>query len=159
MSIILIILGAGLILFIIAAIAGSADSNRAGRKAAKILKTIDKKYNDYIEKRINLNILQKDQIDIEEVKLIEDTITILTPEIEALIAHINATIYSSVEVKHNSPYFENAVSLAEEYFRKTGKSETKNLSKKEADKLFASIKAGVTSDLKQRILNMKTLNF
>lgn len=158
-EIILIIGGVFVVIFIIALIASSFDTKRASKKAIEILKNLEKKYEDYVERRINLNILKNDEINIEQSKLVDDTIIILTPEIEALVAHINATIYSSIEIDYEAKYFKNMVTLAEQFFRKTGDSKTKNLNKKDVDKLFASVKSSIISDLKRRILNMETLDF
>ncbi len=154
MSIGLVIL-LGVIGFIfIAGFFGAKEAKRAGIKAKKLFKAIDEKYEEFIEKKIASHILNNDSIEINIETYKKEVITVIKPDIEALIEHINATTYSSVNVEYNSTYFNNATQMTITYFAKSRKNEGKVLTKQDEADFFIAFGDGIAADLTTRKLEL-----
>ena len=95
------------------------DIGRMVNHAKGLLKEIDDKYGSFVKKRITLSILEDRSMDDEVDEIIEEAMTVLRPEINDLIAHINATNVSGIKTNHKSPYFRSAVSRVDTLFTKS----------------------------------------
>ncbi len=139
---------------------GSQISAKAGGRAKKLIVTIDKKYDKFIDKRLTLSILKKTDFDFDTEKIKEEVITLLKPDIEALTSQIVATKNTSgVKINYTSKYFQNLTSLAERYFRITDERGSQDLTVLEKDEFYKAINSGIDSDLTRRILDLKTRGF
>ncbi|MBN2531661.1 MAG: hypothetical protein JXB88_02150 [Spirochaetales bacterium] len=145
------ILAAGFILFCFAAIMGTRDTKKIGRRACKIIKGMDTHYNDFIMTKMNNTIIEKDSIVMNKEELLTSALTVLKPEIQSLISLINSTPYTNVEIRCDSQFFNNIVTLCQELFMASRKSESKTLSAGEEARLYSGIKDAVLSDLTKRI--------
>ena len=124
--------------------------------ARELLKEIDDKYTSFIKKRIRLSVLEDRSIEDEREEIIEEAMTVLQPEINELIAHINASMAGGLKTNHKSPYFRSAVSTVNHLFTKSGKNPDKALTIEDIEQLNEAFRTGIASDLTQRILDLKT---
>jgi len=160
MSFLIELILAGVVIFIILAIFGTQLSATAGKKAGKIIQVIDKKYESFIEKKLTFSILNKTELEFDTVQIKKEVITVLKPDIEALISFIAATTNASgVKIDYNSIFFQNLSSLAEKYFRITDEKKTTKLEDFEVQEFYDAVNAGIESDLTNRILDIKTRNY
>lgn len=151
----------GILLLIVAILAffGFRLSHNAGKKAAKIIKTIDEKYLDYIEKSMSSYLLSEKNDEIDTQKICEEALIILKPEVDAVISHINATDLSDVKINYESIFFKNTVTLAESFFEKRHKRNTDLISQNDIDKFYQAVKDAVKADVTRRVIDWKTGNF
>lgn len=140
--------------FFFAFLAGR-DTKKAAKVVRNLIQKIEKSYESFVERQIANNILKNDSIEINVQKITETAMTILKPNIDALIGHINATTYSTVEVEYDAGYFDNAVSLSSEMFAKTGKS-NEPMSKDDEAEFYAAFRDAIKSDLTRRMLNLES---
>lgn len=144
------------VLTIIAAVGGSRLSKKAAKQAGKLFQAADERYEQFIEKRLTISILKKNDFNIDTKKIIQEVRIILKPEIDGIIAHINATTNaSSVKIEYESRYFGNAVRLAEELFNKTNDSNSA-MDKKDEEEMSAAFEHAIEADLARRILDLQT---
>lgn len=158
MGILIEVIILGVVAFAILALVGTQLSAKAGNKAKRIISAMDKKYEDYIKKQMTFSVLSSgDEIDTKKIE--KDTLTVLKPDIEALISFIAATKNASdVRIKYSSKYFQNISSLAEKYFRITDENETTEMKPDEIKEFYDAVKSGVQADLARRVLDMRTGN-
>jgi hypothetical protein len=148
-----------LIGFIIALIAAGRDEKKIVKKTELLFQEIDEKYNDFIEKSLNLEVIsqQKEPVNVDEI--LQQSFTLLKSDIDGIVSFINAVTYQSIELKHTSKYFKGATSLTQAYFRKTGSGSESTLSKEDIDKYYDSFKDAIKSDLTRRLLDLRTDNY
>jgi len=145
---------AGLIL--LGLIVSKTEAKSAAAKARTLLQELDLKYGDFVEKRINLTILDKNTLDINKEEVLHECMDLIKPEIEGLIAIINSTKTSTVNINYLSTYFKSPVSFVESFFEKSTKNEGKQLLNTDEDQLFESFRDTINSDLTKRLLDLKT---
>jgi hypothetical protein len=142
---------------VIVALAGLGHyfSRVAGRKAGDLLKGIDQKYEEFVNQYITHNIVNQDNFEIDKEELAHNALLVIKPEIESIIAHINANDYSDVPVKYNSKYFKNIARLAESLFEKRHKTHAIAISEIDEQKLYVAFQDAIVADLTQRMLYLK----
>ncbi|MBN2441047.1 MAG: hypothetical protein JXJ04_06865 [Spirochaetales bacterium] len=144
------ILIAVFIFFCFAAIMGTRDAKKIGKRVGKIIKTMDAKYNSFIETKMSNKIIQSNSVAMNKEELLASAILVLKPDIESLISIINSTNYGEVEVKYTSQFFNNIVTLCQALFAQSRKNESKTLSAEEEEKLYSNIKDSILADLTTR---------
>ncbi len=155
---IIVIIGL-IFIFVIFGVIGNKESKKAGQQAADILSKIDLKYNEFIEKKIRSKILQEEDFNFNNDALTENVFTLLKPDIDALISHINSTNYSSARTEYKSKYFPNLPALTNEMFERSTEKADDTLSRKDEKEFYAAFHDGIKSDLILRINELKAGNF
>lgn len=150
----LLALGVAFVLFIMFAL--WLESRRARKKATLLLQDIDRKYADYLQRRLTLAAIEDKDIASELVDIQEQGMIILRPEIDGLVAYINATSSPFVTLTYRSPFFSNAVALVEELFAASRQNVSKVLSDDQIERLRGSFSSGIEADIASRILSYKT---
>ncbi len=146
-------------IFVILVIFGGRLSANAASRAAKIIMEIDKKYENFVQKKLTVSVLKKSDLSIDKEMIKEEVMIILKPDIEALISQISATKNASdVKIKYNSNYFQNLKSLAEKYYRITNDRNSPILSHEENEEFFEAIRTGINADLTKRVLDLESGN-
>lgn len=146
-------------LIILGVVTNKMEAKKASKKAASLFKHIDTKYENFVEKSISYNILNKEKLKFDIDKLCFETMQLIKPEIQSLIALINSTSTDEVSLDYNSRHFNSVVSYAESFFTKSKKSKDKMLSKEDENKFYESFEDAITADLKTRALDLKSGNF
>jgi len=156
----LVIIAAGIIFaaIVMLLLLGLGLSRSVGKKAGRIIKAIEQKYHDYMEKKISTILLDDQQDEIDVSGLEKEIIILIKPEMEALIAQINANTYSDVSIKLEAPRFHNLASTAELLFEKRGNNKTQSITEEDEQKLFDTIKDAVRADLVQRKVDWNLTN-
>ena len=155
----IIIVVVGIISFVLLTYFSGKEEKKLAQETEYLLQEIDNKYQDFIEKQLNLAVLKKEGTAINLDEIGQKAFVILKPEIEGLIAFINSSSHSNVPVKHNSKHFNGIASLSRAYFKKTGASGNKTLTKQEEDKFKESFMDTIKANLTQRLLDLKANNF
>ena len=140
-----------LVLFIAAAVMGSSEAKKAGKRAGKIIRSMDHRYNRFIETKMSNKIIESDSINISKEELIASAVTVLKPDVDSLISLINSVNYENVNVFYVSRFFNNIVTLCQALFKASCKNESKTLSEQEEEKLFTGIKDSILADLTTRM--------
>jgi hypothetical protein len=135
---------------------GNTLSVSAGKKAGKILKAMDTKYEDFVNTFLTTSILSDEDINNQQDELAHQVLKVLKPEVEGLLAHINATELSDVKIQYHSKYFENIARFAESLFYKRHQFKTKPISPEEEQKLMSTLSDAVQADLTQKMLYLKS---
>jgi hypothetical protein len=151
---VLFILLAGLALVGLLAFVGDRVAAVDGRQAARIIQQFDEKYEDFVNAKLSFWILKDQSIREKLPQLREEVMKILKPEIDALIHHVNASIYTGVKIPYMSKYFRNAVSLAESFYKIKRNNANKLLSEDDIKKFLQSCREAVEADLRTRVLNL-----
>lgn len=153
-----LIIIAAIVIFIIAAFFGNKEGKKAGKEAAKKIKKMDEIYQDFIERRISLDIIRTETINIDIEKTLREIMIILKPEIDGLIAHINATTYSTAETETDSIYFSNLVAITNSFFIKSRQNQGKTLTSQDEKEYTRAVEDAIKADLQKRMLNLETGN-
>lgn len=140
------------------AILGFQLSANAGKKAGGILKNVDKKYADFIERYLSNKIVNNEEENLDREELMNDVMVLLKPEIDGLLAHINATELSDVKIKYSTKFFQNALNISEELFERRNSSKAP-LNARDMDRFYESFKDAIRADLTRRLLNLKAGDF
>jgi len=153
MNAILIIIGIAVGIFIVAAFFGTSEAKNAGKRVAQMLSQIDKKYEDLVEKEIAGTVLNDESLDIKVDKIMSNVTVYLKPDVHALIDFISSTNYSTVNVRYQSKYFTNLVSLSEKMFGISKR--TKGLTHENEEEFFEAIQDAIKSDLLKRSIDLR----
>lgn len=130
-------------------ILGVTLSARAGRRGKILAKNLDIKYIEFIETTITNTIVDRQDLETELNSITEKAKILLKPEVDSLIAHINATDLSDVHLNYESECFNNVVSLAESFYEKRHKKKHP-LSQEDEKKLYKALEDGIRADLVRR---------
>lgn len=144
-------------ILILVAIAGNKDAKNKALNAAARIKTMELKYEDYIEKNIHNHLLEKNGLQVDPERLAQDTLKIIAPDLNGLITLINSTTYSNVEINYTATYFPNIVSLTEDYFRQSQKNKSKRLTEIEEETFRNNALDAILADIRRRLLNINDL--
>ncbi|GAB4336580.1 MAG: hypothetical protein OHK0038_14880 [Flammeovirgaceae bacterium] len=125
-----------------------------GRQAALIIQKFDEKYEEFVNAKLSLWTLKEQSIKDKMPQLREEVMKILKPDIDALIHHVNASIYTSVKIPYISKYFQNLVSMAESFYEIKRKNANKLLSEEDIRKFLQSCRESIEADLTSRLLNL-----
>ncbi len=148
------------VIFLLLVLFGTKLSANAASRAGKIIMEIDKKYENFVQKKLTMSVLKKSDLSVDKEQIKKEVLIILKPDIEALISQISATKNASdVKIDYNSNYFQNLKSLAEKYYRITNDRNSPILSNDEMEEFFDAIKTGIDADLTKRVLDLETGNF
>jgi hypothetical protein len=130
-------------------------TTNAGIRAGEFINTIDLRYEDVVEQRIEAHgIAPETAIDTES--WIEDLFVMMKPDIDALLAHINATDDTAVKVQYTSRFFNNAVGLSDAFFAWRSRHPEQMLSGEQEQKMYTAFKDAMRADLRQRLLALSS---
>ena len=132
------------------------QAKKAGKKVSQGLKNLEQKYNDYVSKSINSFILKQDHLDIDHDLLLQQSLQVLKPDIDALIFHINASKNKYIQLTYESVYFRNAAAILENLTADNQRPAAKNLSDVEKESIYNAFADAIKSDLLSRTLTLKT---
>lgn len=148
------LLGVIVIIIILASI-GSKDARKKALNAGARIKALEMKYESYVEKHIRNHILEAHNLQIDANQLAKDSLTVIRPDLDGLIALINSTTYSSVHIDYIAQYFPNLVSLTEDYFRQSRKNQSKRLTEIEQETFRKTALDAIHADIQKRLLDLK----
>lgn len=136
-----------------------ANANWMRSKAKKQLMRLDEKYKFFIQKRMNLSIIEKKDLKLERELILQEAFTVLKPDIDALIGHIHMTIVPNIRAtysSYSSAYFHNVIALAEEMFFSKKLTSERLVKEEEREKLYQAFRESMEADITQRMLDIKT---
>ena len=145
-------------LLAIGAVLASKNSKKKALNAIARIEAMEKKYEIYVEKNIHNHILEKNDLHVDPNQLAKDSLSVITPDLNGLIALINTTTYTAVDINYTAQYFPNLVSLTENYFLQTQKSKTKKLSPQEEENFRTNALDAIHADIQRRLLDVKIGN-
>lgn len=138
---------------------GERAQAKVARETESLLKEMDSKYENFIQMRLTLSVLKQENPDLKIKEMSEKALIILKPEIDGILAFINATTYSNIPVKPSSKYFRGAASIASALFRKTGSGNNRLLQLEDEEKFRQVFFDSIRSDLTRRSLELKAGNY
>ena len=130
-------------------------SYAASLRAQALFRSLDKKYESFVRKSITSEMVGQEDYRIDTEKLMEETLLVIKPDIEAIIAHINATDVSDVRVKRASKFFKNAARISEEFYEKRNKNKRNSLTQNDINRFNLAFKDAIIADLTQRKVDLK----
>lgn len=149
---------------------GDRLSKNAASKATELLLGMEEHYLTFLEKQKALLLIQGRNsessnaasmlaeqppvaLGSEQLQAtIDELFTILKPEVDALIGHINATNLSDVKMQSESRFFRNVAHIAESFYEKR-KNSKEPLTDKDEEKIYSAVKDAIRADLKERLVN------
>jgi len=143
-----------LLLLFIFIIIGTTASRSAGKKAGQILQRLEMKYEEFMDRSLARFIIDDIEKRLDEGKLREDILTLIKPEVEALVALINATEMMDIGIKYQSTYFNNVSVQLENLFDVHYKSKDEPLADEHRQKLIESIVDSINADLIKRKVDL-----
>ncbi len=142
-------------LFVVALIAATIESNKQGKEIAAHFLKLENKYQSFVENYIASHVLDQNNLEINFEALTKDVMIVIQPDLNGILALINATNYTSVDVPAKAVYFPNLLGMIQEFFVQSEKNESKKLSEKETASFFQSAQEAVDSDIKKRLLELR----
>lgn len=127
---------------------------KIGQQTEFLLHELDEKYEDYINKYLTVSVLKSQNIEIE--KIVQNVFTILKPDIDGLLAFIQASNFSNVPVNHTSKHFKGLASLAAAYFKKTGNN---RLDHTDEENFRNAFRDALIAEVNKKILDLKAGNY
>lgn len=156
---ILYILLGVIVIFVIALVAGNKDAQKKGNNAIARFKQMEIKYEDYVKKNIQNHVLEKYDFQVDPVQLSKECLYIIKPDLDGLIALINSTSQSTIQLDFQANYFPNLVGLTEDYFRQSEKNQSKRLSPEEEENFRNTALDAILADIQKRLLDLKVGDF
>lgn len=149
---------------------GDKLSKNAASKATKLLTDMEEHYLTFLDKQKALFLLHSNlpsesreesviiQMSHDQLQsTIDELFSILKPEVDALIGHINSTNLSDVKMQSESRFFRNVAHIAESYYEKR-KNSKQPLTERDEEKLYSAVKDAIRADLKERLVNWQLGN-
>ncbi|GAB4407194.1 MAG: hypothetical protein OHK0053_33760 [Microscillaceae bacterium] len=133
------------------------DEKRIIRQTEQFFKELDQKYEDYVEKKLNLAVVSQDNQDADLDTMLRQVFTILKPNVDGILAYVNSITYSSIALKHQTRYFKGASTLTQELFRSTG--DGKAMTEADRKRFYESFQDAIRADLTQRLIDLKANNY
>ncbi|NJL13038.1 MAG: hypothetical protein HC913_08615 [Microscillaceae bacterium] len=133
------------------------DEKRIIRQTEQFFKELDQKYEDYIDKKLNLAVVFQDKQEADIDAILKQVFTILKPNVDGILAYVNSITYSSIGLKHQTRYFKGASSLTQELFRSTG--DGKTMTEEDRKRFYESFQDAIRADLTQRLIDLKANNY
>ncbi len=144
-------------LLVVGLIMNYNSAKTASKKAAQLLQIIDKKYVEFINKRISMSIISNDSVDFDTDSIIAETLVLLKPDIEGLIGLINSTSVSNINIQYLSEHFQSLTTITDSMFTASYRSKDKKLAKAEEQDYLQAFKDSIAADLSRRILDLKSV--
>jgi Glu-tRNA(Gln) amidotransferase subunit E-like FAD-binding protein len=154
-AILFIILIIGLFILLNYFLQGRAH-RKTNKKILELLHTAERKYAQYIEKKITCDILDHNQIELDVDDILREAFVIIKPELESLVGFINNNFSGSNTVNADSGMFNNAISTIDKLLKKTAKKTTMEISFDEEKELYEKFYDAIKADLTQRMIDLKT---
>ncbi|MCH2023518.1 MAG: hypothetical protein MK207_13665 [Saprospiraceae bacterium] len=143
-----------IVLVVITAVFTTKDANKKAISARLRLKTMEIKYDAYINKNIHNTTLTDNDLQIDISQLASDALMIIRPELDSLIRLINSNTYSVVNIDYPSQFFPNLIELIEAYFRQGQKKVSKRLTEVEEQNLRNTALDAMYTDIQKRLLGL-----
>lgn len=128
----------------------------AKRQTISILQKLEAKYQQIIQQRMTLLVLEDKDMESEQAAIEEEVLTILQPEVEALLAHVNTLDVKDSALGYNSSVFSNLPRLTEDFLEQRQKNPSLKLGQNHQDQVIQALNSGMKADFAQRVLNWKT---
>jgi len=119
----------------------------------KLLEEIELEYEDFVQKRLTLAILQDDDWQNKRLEVIKEIEEALKPSLDALAALVSNTSHMHIKLPLDSPVFKNIAALTEAGF--TERKVSANLEKQQQI-FYGAFKDAVKADLSHRWLDHQT---
>lgn len=127
-----------------------------GRRIAALLKACDKRYKNFIEKKINEHIIHHDNFDFDKDQIAHEAMELLKPQAETVISYINAAQGTEISVNYTDGTFPNVASLSEHLFLKKLKNRGKELKPDDEQRVFEAFTDSIKADISERIFKLKS---
>ena len=151
----LYIFGGVIIAFILFLLLGNQIQKKEIQEILTDIKKLESIYIDFVERKINHQIIKTDDIDLDIEMLHKEILTYLKPHIDSVINHINRLNFTSINIPNKSLRFNNVTSTAEILIVNKEKNEDKQLSPEQINTFVQSVSDTVNSDLQERMLRLK----
>ena len=152
---VLYIIGGSILALSAFAILGNRIQKKEIQEIFSDIQKLESIYLDYVEQKINHQIIKTDDIDLDAESLRKEILTYLKPHIDSVINHINRLEFSSIDIPETSARFNNVTSTAEILIVNKEKNEDKQLTPEQKNTFIQSVSDTVHSDLQERILRLK----
>jgi hypothetical protein len=129
------------------------DLIRAERRTRHLLRELDEKYAGYVKRRLTLNFIQEEAPGNESETIKAESMRLLRPHLEALLAQIDAVQRKEVALDYDSDHFGNIVGLTASFLARPRR---QPLQAEEREQFFAAMASAIEADLADRILDLKT---
>ncbi len=159
MSILIWILLIGGMASLLVILMADREQRKIGRQFGELFLEVDRKYEDFVENRVNLAVLRQENPEMSIEEISQKAYLILKPEINGLMAYVHAINYASVPIPYHSKYFKGAISLCSAYLRKKDKQNLSALASEDEAKFHESFQDAIIADMTQRMLSLKTGNY
>ncbi len=130
----------------------SGSSRRLYKTLRKIFDEMEREYENYVNSRLSMEILNKNNLDFDQQKLIDEVRTILQPYLESLWALANSShIADNVDLKLDTKYFKNLYFLTDKFLK-----QKLPLTSFEKEEMTNAMLDAVRADLSKRALQLKS---
>jgi|GEM_PF-3086739 len=137
-------------------IGGHLISLAASRKGDKILKNMERQYEQIIDVLLANAYLKENRFDEhDQAETTHNCMQMLKPHVDSLLAHINATDNSDVKISFPTKYFANVASFADSLFYKRSKHREHPLTREDEEKMYAALRDALQADIMKRQLYLE----
>jgi hypothetical protein len=151
---VLYIIGGSILALSAFAVLGNRIQKKEIQEIFSDIQKLEAIYVDYVEQKINHQIIKTDDVDLDAESLHKEILAYLKPHIDSVINHINRLEFSSIDIPETSARFNNVTSTAEILIVNKEKNEDKQLSREQINTFVQSVSDTVNSDLQERILRL-----
>jgi len=156
-----------LILSILLASAGLISVFRDKKQKKKIqivslrlLQDLDESYENFIEKRLSLSLLEDGQNELNITNLQKEAFTVLKPQIDALIVFLTKQRKPNFYTEYDSYYFKNLSEILLQAAQNIVKFKKQNWNAQaqiatEKQQIYTALKDAISADLQKRFLDLK----
>ena len=124
-------------------------------RAKALFRSLDKKYERFIKRSIASSIIDREDYQLDIEQLLRDSLLVIKPDIDVIIAHINANKMSGVKLIRASRFFKNVTNISEELYEKRSLNKEQRLDQDDIDRFNMAFKDAVIADLTQRKVDLK----
>jgi hypothetical protein len=125
-----------------------SEEDKKKNRLRELLSAFELHYESIIES----HNIQTADVDVEH--LVDNTFIILKPDVDALLAFVNATD-DNIQTRYTARYFNNTVALIDAYCSWRSKHPHLMLSEEQEKKMYTSVKDVIRADIQRRILTLK----
>ncbi len=149
---ILLIIALVVLVIIAADMAKRSSKRKIKKNLDKIFSDLENEYEDFIRQRINMQIIENDNLNLDTVTLTQEARTILQPYLEAILGLVNAfKINEPIDTKHEIKYFKNLYFLTNKFLQ-----QKLPLTSFEKDELETAMNDAIRADVQKRLLQLKS---